>query len=368
MVSDDRVEGDLAQIKETVSQTAKALDRANVEGNPHVANARKYLPEWNPKPKNSKDVWRAGLDKVFPMQLISQNVFLGKDNDLLDELWAKRSKSTKESLRKILGNGCLTGFDLVNMLSVASETQVKTQQDAQYLAKTVVLLSVMIEMYSRKRFSFSGARHEVRREFDIFENYDSAFRGAPGGKGGKAGKKGKGKKKGADGAGGFDSGSDEAPGDGEDKPGSLTYSIGRPLKDHLISQFYDCETISTTHLPNGQQNVNDICTLNKDKLLLHLALFLMQKSPNGKMNYASLEEDVGIHSKHQLRSKFEYMCCEMDFYPSSTVTLGARFEPLDQTLKDKKDAERKGGKRKGGGGKKGRGKGKGKKKGGGGGD
>ncbi|CAD7969118.1 unnamed protein product [Amoebophrya sp. A25] len=347
-VTDSRLEGDLGELQ---NRLQKAGDEKPAVENPHIQNAKTYMPEWNPTPKNEKDVFQAGLNKAFPASLLKDRLKLGDNNTLVRELWHNRAKATESKLRDACGS--VTAFDLIRNRNLSDATRVKTIKDAEGVARVAGLIRILCAMYSIRAFSFSGTREQVKSKF---RHFDFEFLRASDESGGKKGKGKKGKDN-SSGAGEEIGDAAAAKGDADDKISPHAVQMQERLKEHLIDTFYQITVTSEVIDRDEAAQREETCVLNKKKLLIHLALFVMQNSPSGSLNYASLEHDLGLQDKHALRRTFEYMQCELSTYPSTTVTLPKKFEPRD-ALTERDYSKKK--KTKGGGGK-GGGKGKGKK-------
>ena len=60
-VTDSRLEGNLEELQQRLQTAGEA--KAAVE-NPHIQNAKVYMPEWNSNAKDAKDVFKVGINKV----------------------------------------------------------------------------------------------------------------------------------------------------------------------------------------------------------------------------------------------------------------------------------------------------------------
>jgi hypothetical protein len=159
-------------------------------------------------------------------------------------------------------------------------------------------------------------------------------------------------------------------GKGEQKPVEIPpedvgkwFEKGPPelLMRRWIETFWTNSEVTSVTAGKGQHlNATASIVLDKNKLLCHFIIYVLQNTPNGSLNFACIGKDLMIEGD-EMRRKMEYCNCELSFFPGTQATLRSKFEPPTQSLASLEKGKGFGKGKKGKGKGKGGGKGKGKK-------
>ncbi|CAD7945120.1 unnamed protein product [Amoebophrya sp. A120] len=371
-VSDARMEGDIEEMTKHLEKVAKREEQqlgTKVEDkNPFVHNVKKYLPEWDNSCEKRHDVFKKGLEKVFPLKLLRARIKLEKKNTLVRCLTQRLDDS---KLRDACGSHA--AYEMISARRHHEKYQVKTEEDAANVACMGALIRILVAMYTDKQFSFAGSKRECKMKFKIFdEAYTSSTAYARKQKllkekrlneelqeklEGELNGKTKMLKLNDDNnivsdeednseAGMNSSDEGDSAGKMKEKKAALAkqkalklqkkiddlidahrFHIDDALKSHLIDTFYDKISLDTfVDEFEESQNVEQ-CALNKQKLVLFLSLFCMQHNPAAGFQYMSLENDLEIQDKHRLRKTFEHLGFDLMPFPQTTVKIPVPFNP-----------------------------------------